>query len=123
MSAQQHSRQCTDAVSQACSQGKALTLQVRMKSFIPSVCISSKSILWCWTLLEVAKETETNIKRSHPLGALNTGTVFQATFSEDLNCPKHYGYKDGQRPVPGFRDAPFQQGDMPAIPVEAGGLD
>lgn len=50
-------------------------------------------------------------------------TVFQATFSKDLNCPKHYGHKDGQSPVPGFRDALFQQGNMPAIPVEAGGLE
>lgn len=122
----QHSRECTDAVSQACSQGKALTLQGRMKSFILSVCISSKSTLWCWRLLEVAKETKetkTNIKRSHPLGALKMGTVFQATFSKDLNCPKHYGYKDGQHRIPGFRDAPFQQGDTPAIPVQAGGLE
>lgn len=48
-------------------------------------------------------------------------TVFQATFSEDLNCPKHYGYKDGQLAAQASGSLHSSRGTgMPAVPAEAG---
>lgn len=53
------------------------------------------------------------------------GTIFQATFAEDFNCPKHYGYKDGRHTVPDFRNFTFLVGGQACQPSlwKLGGLE
>lgn len=124
MSSQLHSREHTDAIAAWDKPPRKdpcfLSKDEIISSF--SLHLFKKHFVMLDT---VAKETEINIKRSHPLGTFNVGTIFQATSAENLNCPKHCEYKDRWHTVPDFRNITFLVGGQACQPSlwKLGGLE